>query len=450
MIEHPASSIWDRPGGDLPFSLSPLLPFPLSPLLPFPLSPCLHYNETVRGAGTITVVAGGVPVLAAWVLGLYGFSDAYHAVTDVLAEFLALLLLVLAWRFRRGRLAVAALLLALANFLIRGPLAFNPPGPGVVALAFLVPVCLAVLALLPERPITHVMILSSIVIVMLLAIFAHALGATPAVVADGGPLRGIGALFATPDVARLTFLIAGAFIALAFAARRGVFEGSLLWVLAATALALLGGHGVHAATLAFTAAQLVLLLGLVEDSYRLAYHDELTGLPGRRALDEVLSTLNGSYALAMVDVDHFKKFNDRHGHSAGDQALRMVAAELQKVSGGGRSYRYGGEEFAVVFPTTPPAEAREPLEKVRSSIADRKFAIRAPDRPRKKPTQAKLKSRPPRLISVSVSIGLAGPDSRRPTAESVLRAADRALYRAKNSGRNRLVAVGDSKKSSRR
>ena len=253
---------------------------------------------------------------------------------------------------------------------------------------------------------------------------------------------GFSGLLTSPDLARLVFLIAGAFIALAFAARRNTFEGSLLWVTAASALALLAWNGPHAATLAFASAQFVLLIGLVEDSYRLAYHDELTGLPGRRALEEALSSLDGDYAIAMVDVDHFKRFNDRHGHAAGDQALRMVAAELREVGGGGRAYRYGGEEFAILFPGKTPGEASGPLDDTRAAIAKRRFALRSPDRPKKKPDPPHKASRPARLISVSVSIGLAGPTTRTSNSSAVLRAADKALYRAKNKGRNRVVRYG--------
>ena len=144
----------------------------------------------------------------------------------------------------------------------------------------------------------------------------------------------------------------------------------------------------------------------------------------------------------MVDVDHFKRFNDRHGHAAGDQALRMVAAELQKVGGGGRAYRYGGEEFAILCPGATPAQVSDPLEELRSAIANRRFALRAPGRPRKKPDPPRKRSRPPRLISVSVSIGFAGPTTRAGDSNAVLRAADRALYRAKNKGRNRVVRYG--------
>ena len=82
----------------------------------------------------------------------------------------------------------------------------------------------------------------------------------------------------------------------------------------------------------------------------MAYDDELTGLPARRALNEALTRLRGVYTVAMVDIDHFKRFNDEHGHDVGDQLLRMVGARVGEVRGGGRAFRYGGEEFAVLFP----------------------------------------------------------------------------------------------------
>ena len=123
----------------------------------------------------------------------------------------------------------------------------------------------------------------------------------------------------------------------------------------------------------------------------------------------------------------------------------MVATELRKVRGGGRAFRYGGEEFAILFPGAIPTAAREHLEAVRSAISARRFALRAQDRPRRKPSTPKKPARPTRLISVSVSIGVAGPNARQSTPETVLRAADRALYRAKSAGRNRVVSDGDTR-----
>ncbi len=249
-------------------------------------------------------------------------------------------------------------------------------------------------------------------------------------------------LIGAPQAALLAALIAGVFAALAFVARRGTFEVAVPWVLTAGALALIGGGDVHRATVMFAGAQLVLLFALVEDSYRLAYHDQLTGLAGRRALDEAMKLLEGEYTIAMVDIDRFKRFNDRYGHEVGDQALRMVADQIERVGGGGRAYRYGGEEFAVLFSGASPAEAQPHLEQLRVAIEERAFSVRSPTRPRKKPEQPIRSENPVEQVALTVSLGAAGPKLQNPDPESVLRAADAALYRAKRRGRNRLVVEG--------
>jgi diguanylate cyclase (GGDEF)-like protein len=249
-------------------------------------------------------------------------------------------------------------------------------------------------------------------------------------------------LLGSPQSALLAFLVAAAFTVLAFALRRGTFEVAMLWVLVASALAILSAREPQYTALLMAAAQLAMLFALVEDSYRLAYHDQLTGLPGRRALDETLGRLEGDYVLAMVDVDHFKKFNDRFGHDVGDQALRMVGDELAGVGDGGRAFRYGGEEFSVVFTGRKPAQTWDTLDALRSSIAARSFAIRSPKRPRKKPEKPTKPTKSPVKVNLTVSIGAAGPSPRRTQPDEVLKAADGALYKAKRRGRNRLVIEG--------
>ena len=155
-----------------------------------------------------------------------------------------------------------------------------------------------------------------------------------------------------------------------------------------------------------------------------------------------MRNLNGAFTIAMIDIDHFKRFNDRHGHDAGDQVLRMVSDNLAGT-GGGRAYRYGGEEFTILFPAKSVADIRDDLELLRSSIADRLFALRAADRPKIKPDTPSTKAALPKRVTVTVSIGAASSNSRRPSPASVLKAADNALYRAKRAGRNQVVATGD-------
>ena len=188
------------------------------------------------------------------------------------------------------------------------------------------------------------------------------------------------------------------------------------------------------------AAGAILLVSLLQESHRLAFRDELTGLPSRRALEERLHGLGPVHAIAMVDVDHFKKFNDTHGHDIGDQVLKLVAARLAEVEGGGTAYRYGGEEFCILFPERTLEDALPQVEKIRAGIAAYRMAVRRGDRPKDVETGTKLRhmQSPEKMLSVTVSIGVAAPDGQRATPAEVIRTADKALYRAKEAGRNRV------------
>jgi diguanylate cyclase (GGDEF)-like protein len=189
-----------------------------------------------------------------------------------------------------------------------------------------------------------------------------------------------------------------------------------------------------------SAAGIVLLVSVLQESHRLAFRDELTGLPSRRALDERLHGLGPAYAIAMVDVDHFKRFNDTHGHDIGDQVLKLVATRLAGIDGGGTAYRYGGEEFAVLFPGRSLGEALPHLEKLRREIETYRMAVRGTDRPKDKETGSRLRAirRREDMLSVTVSIGAAERSERDPVPALVIRSADEALYRAKGAGRNRV------------
>ena len=195
----------------------------------------------------------------------------------------------------------------------------------------------------------------------------------------------------------------------------------------------------------FTAAAgAILVVSMLQESHRLAFNDELTGLPGRRALQEAMAGLGPRYALAMADVDHFKSFNDTHGHDIGDQVLKLVAARLAEVGGGGRAFRSGGEEFTVLFADLSLDEALPHLQAIRASVEAYRMAVRGEDRPKKKEEGEKRRggeepdSQPPeKMLSVTISIGGAEPGEGMTPAQ-VLKAADEALYRAKHGGRNRV------------
>ena len=188
------------------------------------------------------------------------------------------------------------------------------------------------------------------------------------------------------------------------------------------------------------AAGAMLLAAVLHESHRMAFRDALTGLPNRRALEEQLRALGDAYTIAMVDVDHFKAFNDTHGHDTGDQVLRLVASRLAEVEGGGRAFRYGGEEFTVLFPGHFLFDCMPSLEKLRASIEGYKMALRGGDRPQDKEEGAKRRAgtRAAQSVSVTVSIGAASPGKKAGQPADVLKLADEALYRAKKAGRNRV------------
>lgn len=192
-------------------------------------------------------------------------------------------------------------------------------------------------------------------------------------------------------------------------------------------------------------AGLSLIVSMMRAGYELAYRDELTGLPGRRALNERLESLGRRYVIAMLDVDHFKKFNDTYGHDSGDDVLKMVAKHLAAVGGGGTAYRYGGEEFCIVFPGKDAASCRPFLEALRATVAAYEMQLRdIQNRPQsakaaKERRGRRAKNRNGKTVSVTISIGMAAQNGGTVPAEEVIQAADAALYVAKSKGRNCLV-----------
>ncbi|SFX77805.1 GGDEF domain-containing protein [Marinospirillum alkaliphilum] len=200
-------------------------------------------------------------------------------------------------------------------------------------------------------------------------------------------------------------------------------------------------HAGHAPALITSLAVLMLSLAVLHEAFHMAFRDDLTGLPGRRALNERLQRLGRNYAIAMSDVDHFKKFNDTYGHDIGDQVLKMVAAQLNKVSGGGKAYRYGGEEFTLVFPGKTAEEARPYLEKLREAIEAYQVRIRdTASRPADNKTgKQKRHGSQADSVSVTISMGVAERTSELNSPEEVIKAADKALYKAKEAGRNRIA-----------
>lgn len=184
---------------------------------------------------------------------------------------------------------------------------------------------------------------------------------------------------------------------------------------------------------------LIAISALVHDAYRMAYADTLTGIPSRRALEERFLHLGSHYMIAMADIDFFKKFNDKFGHDIGDDVLKLVAKELSHIKNGGKAYRYGGEEFTILFNGKKKEECIMALEEVRERIFRRGFIIRDKNRPEKIPQEIQ-KTSAVKKERLSISIGLAT-SSKGKTPNEILKIADDALYKAKESGRNCLICL---------
>ena len=357
----------------------------------------------------------------------------------------------LGWRFHRSWFAFAILAIFLSDcFLLHGATKQHV-GSGIARLFFhatalLLPLNLGILsfASVPEKgPKSSRLQLGVGLILFQLLVFA---------ICHNEPdrynsflehiLTGRGFVAWTP-IARLGLLAFGLvflLLLIRFVRHPTPIDSGFLWALIAIFLALHLKKIGEISSFYLSTAGLILIISLIETSYSLAYHDELTGLPGRRALNEALLRLGDSYTVAMVDVDHFKKFNDQHGHAVGDQVLRMVAANLERIVGGAKTFRYGGEEFVLLFPGKSVSNAIPSLEALRKTIAASDFTLRGRDRPRKKPETPKAAGNSRKRISITVSIGIAERDSHHTRSDQVIQAADRALYRAKEAGRNRICA----------
>lgn len=217
---------------------------------------------------------------------------------------------------------------------------------------------------------------------------------------------------------------------------RTTAQNSALLIMLISAIQMLYFRNEHAVSAVFaSAAMLMLVIAVIQESWSMAYIDQLTNLPGRRALDEEMLKLGSNYSIAMLDIDHFKKFNDRYGHDAGDEVLQMVAARIRKVGSGGKVYRYGGEEFTIVFPGKVLNEVMGNLEDIRERVAASPFN---PTRKERRKSITKKGSKEPRGVKVTISIGVTERSERFPLPADVIKGADKALYRAKKKGRNRV------------
>jgi diguanylate cyclase (GGDEF)-like protein len=420
----------------------------LSAFEPDTVSKKLLLKHLVMPGGLILLAVSILMSSGALTLGLPALNFVYYCA--ILAGML------LAWRFHSSRIFSALCVLFLAESALAAfglEPALLPTTTKLVAL--LVAVDFALIALVEERgfswesitPLALFLFTQCLIVAAVCRSAESRLGLTP------------GALLAStvslPNYALFTLFAVGALLLVRFFMTGKQAEIALFWSLLSFVLSVHFAGNPRLSTLYSATAAAILFAAIIENSYLLAYHDELTTLPGRRAFNDAMLRLQGPFAIAVVDIDHFKNFNDTYGHDTGDQVLRLVASNLAHVTGGGRAYRCGGEEFTILFPGKNTGEVIEHLEILRRSIEssafrmrgnDRRQSPRGPDRrnPKSRRTGDKQKTQQfardvnSQSLSVTVSIGVASSSKRHSIPDSVLQAADKALYRAKANGRNRV------------
>ena len=398
---------------------------------------------------------GGAILLGAYLLlgpgkinpSVYGVRFFYFAV------FIAAL--VLAWRFHTTRIFLSAVVLLLAHhaleFFTQGHI--TPSGPGRIAfetIALLLPLNFILLAFFPERGYQGRSLFWFLALLffesVLLAAVARPDQPAPELL-HASPLASMH--WRLPQPALLFFVIALIYLLVRMVRFQKPTIIGMFWSLIAIWLGLNAGGIGKLGSEYFGVAALILASSIVENSYSLAYRDELTGLSSRRAFNDALLRLKPPYAVAAVDIDHFKNINDTYGHDVGDQVLRMVASKLARVGGGGDPFRVGGEELTILFPGKTGKEIVDILELLRLNIESSTFRVRSGDERRKieRPSDRRFqrkKREAPRLsanssttLSVTVSIGI-GESQSKLSSDEIINQADKALYRAKRSGRNRV------------
>lgn len=328
--------------------------------------------------------------------------------------------ILLAWHFNKGRVLILVLLLLI-------PKLYGDSDQAASLTAYLVVscFCIALLGFVPERGFFNRFVVNRILFVLMLVSWCYAIER------NWVSFAFLDHAFLATDVSWSTVLlwcvlfISALAIGLAWWLSGDTFRASGLISIVSL---LIASHFVSSDIQfdALLSAQFLLWIWfLLMESHRMAYLDDMTKLPGRRALNEQLVGLSKYYAIAMVDVDHFKKFNDTYGHDMGDKVLKSVAAQLKQFSSPGRAFRFGGEEFTIVFRGKRLSEVDGILELIRENIESALVEVFDPKK--KQETEVNV------TASIGVAFAVVGESS-----DSVLKRADEALYQSKKKGRNRV------------
>lgn len=256
-----------------------------------------------------------------------------------------------------------------------------------------------------------------------------------------------GLLFTIPQISRIPFVLVAYSVALvgitaiAVLRRNNSSDVVIYSSLLLSSMTFIFFHLPYISSILFSLAGILLIIYVMSASHELAFLDQLTGIPGRYALNSDLKQLGRKYSIAMLDVDHFKKFNDTYGHDIGDDVLKLVASKMKSLQGKAKIYRYGGEEFTLLFKRRSSSYASEFANILREEIASYEMKIRNSDsRPDDEKIGQKQRGKNAKndTVSITISIGIADNSFTKDPLE-VIKLADKALYKAKGKGRNCVV-----------
>ncbi|WP_232011647.1 GGDEF domain-containing protein [Moritella yayanosii] len=374
-----------------------------------------------------------------------------------LPNILFMLVIVLSHFFKQGRSGFAALLMLVAYNVIQQrlqtPLAVGSTLFEYYFLVLLLPANLVLLLFLPERALFSFKALSyHAIFIVQIAVFYWFIQPEQLPLVSNLLTAIEPWILVSGDVSVLPNILLGLLIcAVLIAAILMLFrevssDQAFLSALLASTLTVVEFEQQWISASMFTISAIVLLFSILKRSHEQAFIDELTRIPGRRALNIELAQLSGKYSIAMLDIDRFKKFNDTYGHDIGDSVLKMVASQLATVKGRGRVFRYGGEEFTILFKGKSALDCIGYLNDIRLLVADYPFQIRQPVE-RREPQEAGAKNTDScqvefieKTVKVTISIGVAQRRSSTTSPDEVIIAADKLLYKAKESGRNQVCA----------
>ncbi|MBL4796662.1 MAG: GGDEF domain-containing protein [Oleispira sp.] len=391
--------------------------------------------QTLLGITRPWLIATCLLITALLLLPIIGQLEThYQTLLTYLPYGLSILVIILGQQFVQGRIAMAAVNLlvgyAIIQTQLQAPLEQDAIRAYFTLLSIFWPLNFFIIYWLPERklisPLGGLLLIVISVQITSTYLLTHYLTDSPSIFSHYLALQPFGqdsesfmSRWLLPKLSSLVLLLAGLILFIHTLIKRDRSHCVLFVSMIITILICAWFDHAGISSLFSSLIASALLITLLFNSHDLAFLDELTGLPGRRALMNELKHCGKHYCVVMADIDHFKKFNDTHGHDTGDDVLRIVAQELAKVRGGGRAFRYGGEEFTILFKRKPAEEATPFIEAIRQSIADYPLMIRD------KKTQ----------VQVTVSFGIAQRLTEQ-KPEAVMKSADQALYRAKEDGRN--------------